>query len=453
MDIESLVKAEVSDRHTDAFLVNIAKELKLFDDSTENETKPLVLELPVDIDVKQQRNVVLQPPGVPFFTKRHHHLYTEDTLIWPFQKTPQILADLKPPKIKKYICEDWFMRGFPSQKTVILLIRYLFHTMCCTMDSQVRHSAYSTICYLLTIKELQINMIQDYYLAFDNLGADLSKLKKDVSNFTSPVIPSTGTCLNGSDKRIPLKVLKETISLILQLQVLLLTKKKYESKDADNLICMYLAIGLDPRMIDVGMDNHIANCVANTLSLYTSDESFYQYVQSLAKNIIEYGKFDHLNVSHICSMYLSYTATHYGRALRSAVAIIQAQISLQREELNIFDVVDVQDVAQLVEEQLQIFYDEEDGCVLHSVMKLMDFCITDEPLSAARKKELKKIVELINPIASTKRDKVDDVNITVFRFFAHLVIKKWRGKMGAMGRQQTLDELHVSSTKNGDVLN
>nr|XP_053627834.1 uncharacterized protein LOC128685363 isoform X4 [Cherax quadricarinatus] len=389
MDIESLVKAEVSDRHTDAFLVNIAKELKLFDDSTENETKPLVLELPVDIDVKQQRNVVLQPPGVPFFTKRHHHLYTEDTLIWPFQKTPQILADLKPPKIKKYICEDWFMRGFPSQKTVILLIRYLFHTMCCTMDSQVRHSAYSTICYLLTIKELQINMIQDYYLAFDNLGADLSKLKKDVSNFTSPVIPSTGTCLNGSDKRIPLKVLKETISLILQLQVLLLTKKKYESKDADNLICMYLAIGLDPRMIDVGMDNHIANCVANTLSLYTSDESFYQ----------------------------------------------------------------VQDVAQLVEEQLQIFYDEEDGCVLHSVMKLMDFCITDEPLSAARKKELKKIVELINPIASTKRDKVDDVNITVFRFFAHLVIKKWRGKMGAMGRQQTLDELHVSSTKNGDVLN
>ncbi|KAK8749888.1 hypothetical protein OTU49_015112 [Cherax quadricarinatus] len=171
---------------------------------------------------------------------------------------------------------------------------------------------------------------------------------------------------------------------------------------------MYLAIGLDPRMIDVGMDNHIANCVANTLSLYTSDESFYQYVQSLAKNIIEYGKFDHLNVSHICSMYLSYTATHYGRALRSAVAIIQAQISLQREELNIFDVVD---------------------------------------------KELKKIVELINPIASTKRDKVDDVNITVFRFFAHLVIKKWRGKMGAMGRQQTLDELHVSSTKNGDVLN
>ncbi|KAK8749887.1 hypothetical protein OTU49_015112 [Cherax quadricarinatus] len=109
MDIESLVKAEVSDRHTDAFLVNIAKELKLFDDSTENETKPLVLELPVDIDVKQQRNVVLQPPGVPFFTKRHHHLYTEDTLIWPFQKTPQILADLKPPKIKKYICEDWFM--------------------------------------------------------------------------------------------------------------------------------------------------------------------------------------------------------------------------------------------------------------------------------------------------------------------------------------------------------
>lgn len=137
--------------------------------------------------------------------------------------------------------------------------------------------------------------------------------------------------------------------------------------------------------------------------------------------------------------------TRYGTILKSSVAFVQVQLSLKRDETVILDVVNVEDVVKLVEEQLDVLHNEEDANVLHSVMKLLDCCITHEPLRAAQKKHLKKLCELISPIVTNVRDKGDDLNPTVFRFYAQQVIKKWGWKVVMIGRQQTLDEFHVTS--------
>ncbi|XP_045581761.1 uncharacterized protein [Procambarus clarkii] len=377
-DVESLRNAERSDTRYYDHLEKLAEELKLFD-IKENES--LQMEPLVDVKESQRKRLSLQPPGVPFFTGRHHHRYSEETLIWPFQeKALENFAKLDQSKVKKYIYEGLFQREFSSKSTVKLLMQYLFHTMCCTTDVKLLYSTYNTLCYLWVANHSEINICQDLYFALDNIGADVSKLLEDVSEFKSPVI--IPTYFDSSDEDIPFSSFKETITLILQLlSVILMKSNKYNDDDVDFLIGVLFAIGLDPKIIDSGIDHHISTCIANTLNLYSSDQVFYQ----------------------------------------------------------------VEDVVKLVEEQLDVLHNEEDANVLHSVMKLLDCCITHEPLRAAQKKHLKKLCELISPIVTNVRDKGDDLNPTVFRFYAQQVIKKWGWKVVMIGRQQTLDEFHVTS--------
>lgn len=57
--------------------------------------------------------------------------------------------------------------------------------------------------------------------------------------------------------------------------------KKYTSQDADELILIFIAIALDPKVIDAVLDTHIAACIAHSLTLYSTDEDFFEVIISL----------------------------------------------------------------------------------------------------------------------------------------------------------------------------
>ncbi|XP_042218974.1 uncharacterized protein LOC121864120 isoform X3 [Homarus americanus] len=386
MDMESLVKAECSERNLHDRLEKFAEEMKWFD-LKEDESLP-VLPGP-DIEDIQQRQIELQPPGIPFFTGTHVQLYTEETLIWPFHDNAiQSLAKVDPSNVRRYIKEGLFQRQYSSKNSAKLLVKYLFHVMCSTTDEELRFSAYNTLCYLFEANEPKTNILKDLYKALANLGADVSKLAVNVSDIKSPVIPSSK-----SEKIVAensSRIIREILTMLLQLLSIILTNSKmYSENDLDELIFIFLAIGLDPKVIDTSLDSQISTCICHALNLYASDEIFYQ----------------------------------------------------------------VKDLLELIEEQLYVLSEEEDGYILHSVMKLLDCCLGHEPLPATQKKHLQEICDLINPVISGRRDKVDDINPTIFRFYATLVIAKWRRKVDSVGRQQTLHELHANSVrKNGESL-
>lgn len=443
LDMDYLRNAENYDREMHHGLEKLAEEIKLFE-LEENET-PAQLPAPV---LTEDRVITLQPPGVPFFTTSAYHLYTEKTLVWPFhEKKSSCLVKIDPAEVKTYIKEGFFQREYPSNTTVMLLIKYLFHLMCCTTDSELLHATFNSLCYLVETNPVKFNMCQDLYLAMSNLGGDTGKLGHDVSTMQSPVFSQT------SDKPVESEIssgtLIETLMLILQFQSSVLSKGKlYEQGNVADLVSIFLAIGVDPKIVDQGLDSDISTGISYTLDLYSSDQKFYQNMQDLAEKITKYCDFHHHTVSHVCCMYL--LPTHRGQTLRSSVAFFEAQIGLGVEEKVLLDIVEVEDVAELVEEQMEVFR-EGDGYVLHSVMKLLDCCISHEPLSSAQRKHLTKMCDAINPAVVDRRYRVDDLSHTLFRFYATNVLAKWSRRVGLMGRQQTLDELNENK-KFGDCI-
>ncbi|XP_042218973.1 uncharacterized protein LOC121864120 isoform X2 [Homarus americanus] len=409
MDMESLVKAECSERNLHDRLEKFAEEMKWFD------------------------------------------LKEDETLIWPFHDNAiQSLAKVDPSNVRRYIKEGLFQRQYSSKNSAKLLVKYLFHVMCSTTDEELRFSAYNTLCYLFEANEPKTNILKDLYKALANLGADVSKLAVNVSDIKSPVIPSSK-----SEKIVAensSRIIREILTMLLQLLSIILTNSKmYSENDLDELIFIFLAIGLDPKVIDTSLDSQISTCICHALNLYASDEIFYQRVEGLVEQITSYSEFHHHNVSHFCCMYI--LPTRRGTILRSSIAFLQAQINLRKEEKILHVIVEVKDLLELIEEQLYVLSEEEDGYILHSVMKLLDCCLGHEPLPATQKKHLQEICDLINPVISGRRDKVDDINPTIFRFYATLVIAKWRRKVDSVGRQQTLHELHANSVrKNGESL-
>ncbi|KAG7170601.1 hypothetical protein Hamer_G013414, partial [Homarus americanus] len=345
-----------------------------------------------------------------------------ETLIWPFHDNAiQSLAKVDPSNVRRYIKEGLFQRQYSSKNSAKLLVKYLFHVMCSTTDEELRFSAYNTLCYLFEANEPKTNILKDLYKALANLGADVSKLAVNVSDIKSPVIPSSK-----SEKIVAensSRIIREILTMLLQLLSIILTNSKmYSENDLDELIFIFLAIGLDPKR-----------------------------VEGLVEQITSYSEFHHHNVSHFCCMYI--LPTRRGTILRSSIAFLQAQINLRKEEKILHVIVEVKDLLELIEEQLYVLSEEEDGYILHSVMKLLDCCLGHEPLPATQKKHLQEICDLINPVISGRRDKVDDINPTIFRFYATLVIAKWRRKVDSVGRQQTLHELHANSVrKNGESL-
>ncbi|XP_042883782.1 uncharacterized protein LOC122260524 [Penaeus japonicus] len=435
-DYEYLVNAEFSDQHRTDQLEKLDKEITLFD--LKDDDVPVANMQVPDVE---QRQIELHPPGIVFFTGNHHLLYTEDTLVWPFTDTStNPLGSLSPDKVKLYIKEGLFQRVYSSRGTAKLLTKYLFHLCCCTTDAELLYPTYNTLCYLTENNESHMNVCPELCLALANLGADMKKYGKDPSLIKSSVLP----CPSAVDPPEQAVSPKKNLALMLQfLGVLLKHNRKCSEDDLDNLIKILVAIGLDPTVINIGLDIQIATCVSRTLSLYPSHQVFFQRVQGLVEDIITYCDFNHHTVSHVCTTYIQ--PTSLGQIFRKSIAFLQVELSLQAKDKNSLDLVEIEDVVELIEGQLEVMSAEEDGYLLHSVMKLLVCCVGDGPFTPMQKKSLRYMCDLLYPVITSKRVKVDDMYSSLFRFYSRRVIDKWRGLSVTTARQQTLHEMQTSS--------
>ncbi|XP_064099829.1 uncharacterized protein LOC135210859 isoform X2 [Macrobrachium nipponense] len=142
--------------------------------------------------------------------------------------------------------------------------------MSCTKDTELMHSAFSTLKYLAEANFFEGNLFKDVLLALANLGGDISKFGKDLSTISSPVIKSS-TEVYIKEKSHGL--FKENKMLILRfLAVHLRSANSYSPSEVDDLLKICLAVSLDPLMLDNGYPN--ANDVFNVLSFYPSTERF-----------------------------------------------------------------------------------------------------------------------------------------------------------------------------------
>lgn len=435
-DYEYLVNAEFSDQHRTDQLEKLDKEITLF--NYKGEDVPVN---PVDVLYVEQRQIELNPPGKVLFSNDHHSLYTEDTLVWPFtDSSSNPLGSLSPDKVKMYIKEGLFQRVYSSKGTTKLMMKYLFHLCCCTTDMELLYPTYNTLCYIAENNECHLNIFPELYLALANLGADMKKCGKDPSHIKSPVLPPSPTV----DPPEQLVTVKKNLAMMLQfLQVLLTHSRKCSEDDLDELIKIFVAIGIDPMVINTGLDLQVSTCISRTLNLYPSQLAFFQRVQGLVEYIITYCGCNHHTVSHVCTSYIQPTCL--GQILRKSVAFLQVELSLKAEEKNCLDLVEIDDVLQLIENQLEVISAEKDGYLLHSVMKLLVCCVGDGPFTPAQKKSLRHICDLLNPVITNKRVKVEDMYSSLFRFYSRRVIDKWKCQAGTTGRQQTLHEMQTSS--------
>ncbi|XP_037772822.1 uncharacterized protein LOC119568395 [Penaeus monodon] len=436
MDYEYLVSAELSDQHKKNQLEKLHKEINLF--NYEDDDVPVAQ---IQVPDVEQRQVKLHPPGIVFFSTGRCHLYTEETLVWPFTDSPtNPLGCLSPDKVKMYIKEGLFQRVYSSKGTTKLLMKYLFHLCCCTTDVELLYPTYNTLCYIAENNECHMNICQELYLALDNLGADMEKYGKDPAHMKSSVLPSSPT-VNPPEQPVSTK---KNLALMLQFLGVLLTHwRKCSEDDLDELIKIFVAVGLDPTVINTGLDLQIATCISRTLSLYPSQHVFFQRVQGLVEDIITYCNFNHHTVSHVCTMYIQ--PTSLGQIFCKSIAFLQVELSLQAKDKNILDLVEIDDVVNLIESQLEVMSAEEDGYLLHSVMKLLVCCVGDGPFTPTQKKSLRHMCDLLNPVVISKRVKVEDMYSSHFRFYARKVIDKWKCQASATGRQQTLQEMQASS--------
>ncbi|XP_047502796.1 uncharacterized protein LOC125048241 isoform X2 [Penaeus chinensis] len=435
-DYEYLVSAELSDQHQSDQLEKLDKEITLFNYEDDDVPAPKI-----QVPDVEQRQIELHPPGIVFFSTDRCRLYTEDTLVWPFADSfTNPLGSLSLDKVKVYIKEGLFQRVYSSKGTTKLMMKYLFHLCCCTTDMELLYPTYNTLCYIAENNECHLNVCQELYLALANLGADMKKYGKDPSLIKSPVLPP---CPAVNPPEQPVST-KKNLSLMLQfLGVLLTHSRKCSDDDLDELMKIFVAIGLDPTVINTGLDLQVATCISRTLSLYPSQQVFFQRVQGLVEDIITYCDCNHHTVSHVCTMYIQPTCL--GQILCKSIAFLQVELSLQAKDKNSLDLVEIDDVVELIESQLEVMSAEEDGYLLHSVMKLLVCCVGDGPFTPTQKKSLRHMCDLLNPVIISKRVKVDDMYSSLFRFYSRKVIDKWKCQAGTTGRQQTLHEMQTSS--------
>ncbi|KAK3868536.1 hypothetical protein Pcinc_026084 [Petrolisthes cinctipes] len=433
--VQALVQAECCDEQVDQVLQVLAKEMN--DLGLKNSDK---LCSPVKIlHTSQERKMQQKPPGVPFFTKQNHHLYTEDTLIWDSKLIEKCkLSTLNGPKVRKLIKEGLIQRKFLLPQYPI---RFIFHTMMSTTDENMCYQAYNSLCYLLQSTNVRgMRLRLDFYLALGNLGADLSKVGQDLSKLKHPMIPSSPDHQDIPDIALTPTQLRDKLKLVLQLFSTILAdpnnstdssglaKPDVIMEDLDELIMTFIALGLDPKVVETNLDHHIANCITNCLNLYPSHLQFCKRVQELVERISTYCNFDPHNVAHVCCQFL--LPTPQGCILRASLAFVQLQICLNVEKKTVLDIVKLNDVTKLVEERLS-FIKERDGYTIYFIIKLLDCCVYmeyEDVLSDAEKLELKSLEQILESVFTNIRDNVDDLNLTVVRFYSVRVLEKWKRK-------------------------
>lgn len=60
------------------------------------------------------------------------------------------------------------------------------------------------------------------------------------------------------------------------LSVCFANQEKNADQHPDELILLLIALGLDPNMIDGGLNTHIGACISRILTWYSTDEDFMQ---------------------------------------------------------------------------------------------------------------------------------------------------------------------------------
>ncbi|XP_064099828.1 uncharacterized protein LOC135210859 isoform X1 [Macrobrachium nipponense] len=317
--------------------------------------------------------------------------------------------------------------------------------MSCTKDTELMHSAFSTLKYLAEANFFEGNLFKDVLLALANLGGDISKFGKDLSTISSPVIKSS-TEVYIKEKSHGL--FKENKMLILRfLAVHLRSANSYSPSEVDDLLKICLAVSLDPLMLDNGYPN--ANDVFNVLSFYPSTERFEERMMNLVKDIALYCDYHHHIIAHVCSYFLR-PVQKFGITLRSSLAFHQAEISLERGKRNsVLINVSVGDVLDLVREQIHVFSGETDSSLLLSVLFLIDVCINDEPLPVDQRATLQELCNTLELTIRKRRGNIDDQNTLHLNSYMNRVMVKWRQKAGSVTRQQTLMEMKGSYTSPG----
>ncbi|KAK4305178.1 hypothetical protein Pmani_022919 [Petrolisthes manimaculis] len=430
--VQALVQAECCDEEVDQVLQVLAEEMN--DLGLKNLDK---LSSPMKIlNIRQERKIQQKPPGVPFFTKPNHHLYTEDTLIWD----TKLLEKYKLSTVKKLIKEGLMQRKFLRPQYPI---PFIFHTMMSTTDENMCYQAYNSLSYLLQSTHTQgIRLRLDFYLALGNLGADLSKTGLDLSKLVKhPMIPSSPDHQDIPDIDLTPTLLRDKLKLALQLYSTILAETNNNNSDTsglakgdvkmenlDELIMTFIAVGLDPKVVQTNLDHHIANCITNCLNLYPSHLQFCKRVQELVENISTYCNYDPHNVAHVCCQFL--LPTPQGCILRASLAFVQLQICLNVETKIVLDIVKLSDVTKLMEEKLS-FIKEKEGYIIYFIVKLLDCCVYMENvdvLSDAEKLELKNLEQILDSVFTNIHDNVDDLNLTVVRFYSVKVLEKWKEK-------------------------
>ncbi|XP_045102837.1 uncharacterized protein LOC123499187 isoform X8 [Portunus trituberculatus] len=289
--LQSMCHAMSMEQKEAALLEELEEEIALFDlhDNSEGSVSPSSEENEEPVKEQQEgyKEIALSPEGIAFFKDDIFTLYTEDTLVWPRQNLcDSFLFLLDGSIVNKFIKNQHFMREISSTS---VLAKYLLHLMCCTANVRMRHTAWNNLLYLLTTCNSMPYMKNELCLALLNLGGDMSHLQEDMLHYKSEIIPPPSCAFPKAEApQMTDSQLQDVLVLLLRfLSRWLVSYKNYTAKDVDDLLLIFLLIGLDPKVIDSNLEPHIAACITHTLNLYSSDQEFSQ-VKDIADILTSY---------------------------------------------------------------------------------------------------------------------------------------------------------------------
>ncbi|KAK8389852.1 hypothetical protein O3P69_009091 [Scylla paramamosain] len=415
MDLQDLFSDLATEQVEDAALEGLDEEVALFDLDEAHPSSPSPSsEGDSKLGEKQQedpKEIVLSPEGIAFFRSNTFTLYKEDTLLWPVQDSlDPFLSLIDGSIVNEYIKNGYFMREVSS---ISVLAKYLFHIMCCTADKSLRRSACDSLIYLLTTCNSMPYIKQELCLVLVNLGGDMSNLWEDVLHYKSRVIPPP-SCASPEDEASQMtdSQLREVLVVLLRfLSQWLIRYKNYTAKDVDDLLLIFLIIGLDPKVIDNALDADIGACITHTLKLYSSDKEFFQRMRNIVKWLLEYCSGDLPSVVYLCQAYLSPTGR--GRKMRGVLAFHQLCQHLRLSKESFVADVQARDIADLLTSYFQISPDLTVAYDSYYIIKLVDLSLHLDLVQQDQKDDLKTICDLAEQKFHRSQGSADDMNPTI----------------------------------------
>ncbi|XP_045102830.1 uncharacterized protein LOC123499187 isoform X2 [Portunus trituberculatus] len=434
--LQSMCHAMSMEQKEAALLEELEEEIALFDlhgngdiiyqDNSEGSVSPSSEENEEPVKEQQEgyKEIALSPEGIAFFKDDIFTLYTEDTLVWPRQNLcDSFLFLLDGSIVNKFIKNQHFMREISSTS---VLAKYLLHLMCCTANVRMRHTAWNNLLYLLTTCNSMPYMKNELCLALLNLGGDMSHLQEDMLHYKSEIIPPPSCAFPKAEApQMTDSQLQDVLVLLLRfLSRWLVSYKNYTAKDVDDLLLIFLLIGLDPKVIDSNLEPHIAACITHTLNLYSSDQEFSQRMRNGVEFVLEYCDDDLPSILHLCQAYLSPTGRT--RKLCGVIAFHQVCRHLKLFNFSFVDDVQVKDIADILTSYFQVNPPVSNAYDSYYIIKLVDFSLHLDVIQRDQMDNLKTICDLAEQKFDRSQGGPDDLNPTIS--FQHLAttLSKWK---------------------------